>query len=171
VTQIWHRYFDVQVVPWWRQWHWRRWRSLQRRWQDCQHCPQPRPRHASIACMSRVFSTARLTSGRPNSPHMTVRRYASKPKTPIGEWYSGILPAMFPIALLGSAVYTVRDTDTATAHALSRLARASSTRSSRSRTKKRWRSRPRGSKSSRPRSTPSAELLLNLQPHNATSLA
>ncbi|KAJ7228820.1 hypothetical protein GGX14DRAFT_554877 [Mycena pura] len=39
-------------------------------------------------------------------PHMTVRRYASKPKTPIGEWYSGILPAMFPIALLGSAVYT-----------------------------------------------------------------
>lgn len=28
----------------------------------------------------------------------------------MGEWYSNILPAMFPIALLASAVYTVRYT-------------------------------------------------------------
>ncbi|KAJ7179832.1 hypothetical protein C8R43DRAFT_1117181 [Mycena crocata] len=37
---------------------------------------------------------------------LLVRRYASNPKSPIGEWYSNILPAMFPIALLASAVYT-----------------------------------------------------------------
>ncbi|KAJ6539186.1 hypothetical protein B0H19DRAFT_1177604 [Mycena capillaripes] len=35
-----------------------------------------------------------------------VRRYASKPKSPMGEWYSHILPAMLPISLLASAVYT-----------------------------------------------------------------
>ncbi|KAJ7368131.1 hypothetical protein DFH08DRAFT_947083 [Mycena albidolilacea] len=35
-----------------------------------------------------------------------VRRYASTPKTPIREWYHSILPAMFPISLLASAVYT-----------------------------------------------------------------
>ncbi|KAF7301415.1 hypothetical protein MIND_00706800 [Mycena indigotica] len=35
-----------------------------------------------------------------------VRQYASNPKSPMGNWYSTILPSMFPIALLASAVYT-----------------------------------------------------------------
>ncbi|KAJ7047530.1 hypothetical protein C8F04DRAFT_1247169 [Mycena alexandri] len=38
---------------------------------------------------------------------LSVRRYAAaKPKNAVREWYSSILPAMFPIALLASAVYT-----------------------------------------------------------------
>ncbi|KAJ6516058.1 hypothetical protein C8R45DRAFT_958609 [Mycena sanguinolenta] len=35
-----------------------------------------------------------------------VRLYASSAKTPIQTWYSSILPAMVPISLLASAVYT-----------------------------------------------------------------
>ncbi|KAJ7937210.1 hypothetical protein B0H13DRAFT_203469 [Mycena leptocephala] len=35
-----------------------------------------------------------------------IRRYASKPKSPMGQWYSNILPAMLPISLLATAVYT-----------------------------------------------------------------
>ncbi|KAJ6509973.1 hypothetical protein C8R47DRAFT_1208033 [Mycena vitilis] len=37
---------------------------------------------------------------------LAVRRYSAKPKSPIGEWYSHILPAMLPVSLLASAVYT-----------------------------------------------------------------
>ncbi|KAJ7086727.1 hypothetical protein C8R44DRAFT_820902 [Mycena epipterygia] len=39
-------------------------------------------------------------------PSVRVRGYASKPPNRMGEWYSNILPAMFPISLLASAVYT-----------------------------------------------------------------
>jgi hypothetical protein len=42
------------------------------------------------------------------NPRLSVRTYATKPKNAMGEWYSSILPSMFPIALLASAVYTVR---------------------------------------------------------------
>ncbi|KAJ6629155.1 hypothetical protein B0H10DRAFT_1988142 [Mycena sp. CBHHK59/15] len=34
------------------------------------------------------------------------RPYATKPRSPYAEWYSNILPAMLPITLLASAVYT-----------------------------------------------------------------
>ncbi|KAJ7781412.1 hypothetical protein B0H16DRAFT_1498320 [Mycena metata] len=43
---------------------------------------------------------------RPRPSVFSVRRYATTPKNAIGQWYSSILPAMFPIALLASAVYT-----------------------------------------------------------------
>ncbi|KAF7331951.1 hypothetical protein MKEN_00075400 [Mycena kentingensis (nom. inval.)] len=38
--------------------------------------------------------------------HVAIRSYASQPKSPMGQWYSTILPAMLPISLLASAVYT-----------------------------------------------------------------
>ncbi|KAF7313667.1 hypothetical protein HMN09_00523300 [Mycena chlorophos] len=48
--------------------------------------------------------TMRPVASRQTVPRFTFRPYTSK--SPMASWYSSILPAMFPIALLASAVYT-----------------------------------------------------------------
>ncbi|KAF7352931.1 hypothetical protein MVEN_01260400 [Mycena venus] len=53
-------------------------------------------------------SPADTHSAAPDQSSARARSAGTRPnqKNPIGEWYSTILPAMFPISLLASAVYT-----------------------------------------------------------------
>ncbi|KAJ7095225.1 hypothetical protein B0H15DRAFT_946660 [Mycena belliarum] len=58
--------------------------------------------------LARAVSALRRAPPRQPRPLLrpSPRSYATRPKTPVGEWYTSILPAMFPISLLASAVYT-----------------------------------------------------------------
>ncbi|KAJ7068116.1 hypothetical protein C8F01DRAFT_1246657 [Mycena amicta] len=54
----------------------------------------------------RLWATTRGATRTASVPRFAARSYTANPKSPIRTWYSTILPAMGPIALLASAVYT-----------------------------------------------------------------
>ncbi|KAF7433233.1 hypothetical protein PC9H_005183 [Pleurotus ostreatus] len=51
-----------------------------------------------------AFHSTRLASQHAQQ-HTHRRRYATKTKSAHAQWYADVVPAMIPVALLGSAVY------------------------------------------------------------------
>jgi hypothetical protein len=74
------------------------------------------PSQIRLSSQFQVVDTMRLFQLRQFSaqpaPQRRWRTYttgsADRPKSPHAQWYADIVPAMIPIALLGSAVYLVR---------------------------------------------------------------